>query len=92
MFREIFGEGIDLEEHHRRLARAISRRNMAVPWEGRRVVELITGFLKRAKEVDGVRDPDLDAWLDRFEREPDRAALDYWYEVHKGVTLALVRE
>ncbi len=41
-------------------------------------------FLRRKREVDGKQDPELLAWLARFEADKHAAGLDFWYEMHKG--------
>ncbi|NLH47212.1 MAG: aldehyde ferredoxin oxidoreductase [Myxococcales bacterium] len=90
IFRELYGESIDMLAHHRRLAQRLTARNQSNPWEGRRIVEIIAAFLRRKIEVEGQTDPELSAWHDRFLAEPKIAALDFWYEIHKGVRMALV--
>jgi glyceraldehyde-3-phosphate dehydrogenase (ferredoxin) len=42
-------------------------------------------FLKRHREVEGSSRPELQAWLDRFEKDKREAAFDFWYEIHKGI-------
>ena len=42
-------------------------------------------FLKRKRDVEGNTDPELGRWLDRFEADKHEAALDFWYEMHKGI-------
>lgn len=41
-------------------------------------------FLKNKKAVDKLDDPHPDHWLDMFDRDKDRAAFEFWYEMHKG--------
>ena len=35
--------------------------------------------------MDGNTDAELAEWIDRFEKDKQEAALDLWYEVHKGI-------
>jgi glyceraldehyde-3-phosphate dehydrogenase (ferredoxin) len=39
----------------------------------------------RHHDVEGDNDPDLLHWIDRFAKDKHAAALDFWYEVHKGI-------
>ena len=41
--------------------------------------------------VEGDTDKDLCAWMERFERDKTEAALEFWYEIHKG-THEVLRE
>jgi len=69
----------------RTTAARINARNSSVFWESSRSVDYIYTFLKRKKEVDGIKDPVLLSWLEKFETDRNAAALDFWYEIHKGV-------
>jgi len=42
-------------------------------------------FLVRKREVEGESRPELMEWLDKFRRDKFEAALEFWYEIHKGV-------
>ncbi|MFH1176701.1 MAG: aldehyde ferredoxin oxidoreductase C-terminal domain-containing protein [Acidobacteriota bacterium] len=65
-------------------ASRINSRNASVFWESERCIDLVHAFLRRKHEVDGNREPALLDWLDRFGRDKGAAALDFWYEMHKG--------
>jgi glyceraldehyde-3-phosphate dehydrogenase (ferredoxin) len=41
-------------------------------------------FIKRFKEVENGIGEDLDKWLAYFDKDKHAAALDFWYEMHKG--------
>jgi glyceraldehyde-3-phosphate dehydrogenase (ferredoxin) len=66
-------------------ASRINSRNASVYWESRRNVDLIHTFLRRRRDVEGDSDADLLTWLDRFEQDPEEAALGYWFEILKGI-------
>lgn len=68
-----------------RTAARINSRNSSVFWESERCFDFIHTFLKRKREVDGVKDPELDKWIEAFDKNRHDAALDFWYEIHKGI-------
>lgn len=76
-------------EQIRITASRINSRNSSVFWESERDIDLIHTFLKRKKTVEGHKDAELDKWLDYFERDKKEAALDFWYEMHKGIQESL---
>jgi glyceraldehyde-3-phosphate dehydrogenase (ferredoxin) len=88
MLPEIIGSlfGTKQEFLDRILATAsrINSRNSSVFWESERNADLVATFLKRRRDVDGDKNTDLASWIDRFEKNKAEAALDFWYEVHKG--------
>jgi glyceraldehyde-3-phosphate dehydrogenase (ferredoxin) len=63
----------------------IISRNYSMFWESERTIDYVHTFLKRKKEVDKIEDPELDEWLERFEKDKKTAALDFWYEIHRGI-------
>ncbi len=72
-------------------ASRINSRNSSVFWESERNADLVYAFLKRRRDVEGDTDKDLCAWMARFETDKTEAALDFWYEIHKG-THEVLRE
>jgi glyceraldehyde-3-phosphate dehydrogenase (ferredoxin) len=88
MLPEIMGSLYGLKDEYlercRLTAIRIGSRNAAVYWESARSAEFVHGFLRRRHEVAGDRDPSLVEWLDRFERDRDEAALEFWHEMRKG--------
>ncbi|NLV67051.1 MAG: aldehyde ferredoxin oxidoreductase [Spirochaetes bacterium] len=66
-------------------AARINARNSSVLWEGERNIDFIYNFLKRKRDVDGEKHPDLQKWIDEFEKDKKEAALSFWYEIHKGI-------
>ncbi len=63
----------------------INSRNASTFWESERNIDLLFTFLKRKKEVDKVDDPELENWIIRFNENKSSAALDFWYDIHKGI-------
>lgn len=65
-------------------ASRINSRNASVFWESARNIDFVHTFLKKLAIMDS-NNPDLNYWLGRFEADKEQAALDFWYEIHKGV-------
>ena len=70
-------------------ASRINSRNSSVFWESERNIDFIYTFLTRKREVEGNNDPDLCRWIDYFMRDKKEAALNFWYEMHKGTQESL---
>lgn len=89
MMPEVMGELFGLEEKFLKnishTASRINSRNASVFWESERNFDLIHSFIKRQKEIHGAKGDEINYWLDYFDRDKKLAALDYWYEIHKGV-------
>ena len=66
-------------------ASRINSRNAAIFWEPKRNRDFIHNFLRRQKGIEGQKDRDLDKWLEYFDRDKDEAALDFWFEISKGI-------
>jgi glyceraldehyde-3-phosphate dehydrogenase (ferredoxin) len=65
-------------------ASRINSRNASLFWEAGRNADITHAFLRRCRDVNGVRDAELDRWIARFDQDRREAALDFWYEMHKG--------
>jgi glyceraldehyde-3-phosphate dehydrogenase (ferredoxin) len=65
-------------------ASRINSRNASVFWESKRNIDYVHTFMKK-KAKSGDKSPELRFWLDKFNDDPKHAALDFWYEIHKGV-------
>jgi glyceraldehyde-3-phosphate dehydrogenase (ferredoxin) len=70
-------------------ASRINSRNSSVFWESERTVDLLHTFLLRKREVEGESHPELIEWLDKFRTDKNEAALNFWYEMHKGIQESL---
>jgi len=66
-------------------ASRINGRNSSVFWESNRNIDIIYTFLKRKQIVDGNNDTELSKWIGKFETNKKEAALNFWYEIHKGI-------
>jgi glyceraldehyde-3-phosphate dehydrogenase (ferredoxin) len=65
-------------------ASRINSRNASVFWEAGRNADMVYEFLRRCRDVGHVRQTELDEWVAHFEQDRREAALDFWYEMHKG--------
>jgi glyceraldehyde-3-phosphate dehydrogenase (ferredoxin) len=70
-------------------ASRINSRNSSVFWESERNMDLIQSFLERQKTVNNIQYPELDKWIDLFRKDKKEAALNFWYEIHKGAQESL---
>jgi glyceraldehyde-3-phosphate dehydrogenase (ferredoxin) len=88
MLPEIVGTVFGLREPFLQALEAtasrLNSRNVSAYWEPERAVDYVQRFLERRREVDGDTSPELSDWIDRFRRDKCEAALEFWYELHKG--------
>jgi glyceraldehyde-3-phosphate dehydrogenase (ferredoxin) len=70
-------------------ASRINSRNSSIFWESERNIDFVHTFLRRKKEVEGVKDAELDRWIEYFDKDREEAALSFWYEMHKGIQESL---
>jgi glyceraldehyde-3-phosphate dehydrogenase (ferredoxin) len=87
----LYGKKQEFLERIMATASRINSRNSSIFWESERNVDFVYTFLKRRRDVEGDTDKDLGAWIDRFEKDKAEAALEFWYEAHKG-THEVLRE
>lgn len=85
IIESLIGQKDEYLDNVRATAARINARNSSVFWESRRSIDYVFTFLKRKKEVEGDQNPELINWIKRFEDDIKSAALDFWYEIHKGV-------
>jgi glyceraldehyde-3-phosphate dehydrogenase (ferredoxin) len=64
-------------------ASRINSRNASIFWEGEINTDFIMTFLEKQK-LEGNTTAELEHWLERFKQNKQEAALDFWYEIHKG--------
>lgn len=86
----VYAKGQAFVEKVKMTASRINSRNASVFWEAGRNADLVYTFLKRRREVGQVQRPELDDWIRRFESDRREAALDFWYEMHKGAHESLL--
>lgn len=74
------------------LAKAIHDHQSArgVFWESERVVDMVFGFLEKW-EQDGLKEPELLAWLARFRADKWQAARDFWQALYAGMAEAFAQ-
>ncbi len=89
VFGSIFGMKDQLLASTAVTATRINSRNASVYWESERNIDLVLSFLKRTRDVEGETDPQLTEWITRFEKDRKEAALDWWFEMRKGVDESL---
>jgi glyceraldehyde-3-phosphate dehydrogenase (ferredoxin) len=70
-------------------ASRINSRNAAVFWESEADIEFVRSFLVRRRDVDKDASPGLEDWIRAFEADPHEAALDFWFEMRKGIDESL---
>jgi glyceraldehyde-3-phosphate dehydrogenase (ferredoxin) len=87
----LYGKKQEFLERIMATASRINSRNASIFWESERNADFVSTFLKRHRDVEGDTDQELRAWIERFEKDKTEAALDFWYEVHKG-THEVLRE
>ena len=85
----LYGDSKNFLEKISATASRINGRNSSIFWESERNIDYAYTFFKKKKEIDQVEDPELDKWLELFEKDKKNAAFEYWYEVHKGITSSL---
>lgn len=81
---KLFGQKEKFMQSIALTASRINSRNASVFWESKRNIDYVHTFLQKRKNT-GDTNPDLLHWLERFDQNPRAAALDFWYEIHKGV-------
>jgi glyceraldehyde-3-phosphate dehydrogenase (ferredoxin) len=93
MLPEIVGTLFGMKEQYldriAATAGRINSRNSSIFWESGRNIDFVHSFLKRKHEVEGDSNPELLAWIDKFEKDKREASLEYWYEIHKGIQESL---
>ncbi|NLF42188.1 MAG: aldehyde ferredoxin oxidoreductase, partial [Bacteroidales bacterium] len=65
-------------------ASRINSRNASIFWESALNIDFVYSFLKKQKD-EGNNHPELEHWLNRFDSDKHNAALDFWYDIHKGI-------
>jgi glyceraldehyde-3-phosphate dehydrogenase (ferredoxin) len=89
IFGSIFGLKDELLASTSVTASRINSRNASVYWESVRNIDFVLTFLKRLRDVEGEKDPQLLDWIGRFEKDRGEAALDWWFEMRKGIDESL---
>lgn len=90
IIEQLYGMGRKYLQSIENTASRINGRNSSIFWESERNIDFIYTFLKRKQTIDKSEDPDLLHWINRFEQDKKAAALDFWYEIHKGAHESLL--
>lgn len=79
----LFGIKERFLQNLRLTATRINSRNACIFWESGRNIDFLVQFLhQRASEEDN---PELNQWIKAFEKNKNEAAMEFWYEIHKGI-------
>ncbi|HRY84518.1 MAG TPA: aldehyde ferredoxin oxidoreductase C-terminal domain-containing protein, partial [Candidatus Cloacimonadota bacterium] len=87
----LYGKGAALLLNTHISSRRINCRNSSVFWESERAIDLVHQYLLRER-ANGCSEENLDHWITRFTENKHEAALDYWYEIRKGIDESLREE
>jgi glyceraldehyde-3-phosphate dehydrogenase (ferredoxin) len=71
------------------LASRINSRNASGYWEASRNLDFVQAFLVRRRDVEGDKSPELQTWIEAFEKDKNEAGLSFWYEMRKGIDESL---
>ena len=67
------------------LAAEINTHNTTQPWEGERILDFVSTFLERKRDVDGDTRPELLKWIEAFETDKAAAGLKFWEALRQGM-------
>jgi glyceraldehyde-3-phosphate dehydrogenase (ferredoxin) len=85
VIESLFGLKDKFIEKVNKTACIINSRNASGFWESQRNIDYIYTYLKRKHEIEDENREELLSWIKRFEQNDKEAALDFWYEIHKGI-------
>lgn len=93
MIPEIIGSLFDMKdlflEKVHQTACHINTRNASIFWEAERNIDFVYTFLKRKQVINNEKSKELSRWIDYFEKDKKEASMNFWYEMHKGMTESL---
>ena len=89
MMPEVIGSLYGMENEYidriNKLCHRIGSRNSSTFWESERNFDFLNSFLIREHEIEGNNSKELLKWIDFFKKDKREAALEFWYETHKGI-------
>ncbi len=80
---KLFGDKESFLSTIKMTASRIHSRNASIFWESKRNADFIQSFIEK-KIREGNEDSCLKQWSEKFKKDKDEAALEFWYEIHKG--------
>ena len=83
IIEELFGVKDKFLENIDITASRISSRNASVFLESERSVDIIHTFLRRIHDIEKNDNKELLKWINYFDEDKNKAALDFWYEINK---------
>ncbi|MDD2804599.1 MAG: aldehyde ferredoxin oxidoreductase N-terminal domain-containing protein [Elusimicrobiales bacterium] len=89
IIEKLWGDSARFLDVIKATAGRINSRNVAVFWESERNMDYLLGFLKRKRDTEGDKNPALDKWIKAFDADKRGAALDFWFEIRKGISETL---
>ncbi|MFQ3620428.1 MAG: aldehyde ferredoxin oxidoreductase C-terminal domain-containing protein [Spirochaetales bacterium] len=89
IFQSLYGKGEAFLSAVSVAASRINSRNASVYWESEANLAFVQCFLERVLTVEKKEDPDLRYWVEQFQKNKQEAALNYWFEVRKGIDESL---
>jgi glyceraldehyde-3-phosphate dehydrogenase (ferredoxin) len=84
---------VDFKARQFELAKAIYARegSKSQPWASERIADMLLGFLKHWRD-NGLQNPELDDWLERFQTDKKAAMRDFWQAIYQGQKKAFAGE
>jgi len=89
IIEKVWGDSARFLDVIKATAGRINSRNVAVFWESERNIDYLLGFLKRKRDTEGDKNPALEKWIQAFDADKRGAALDFWFEIRKGISETL---
>jgi len=71
------------------LASRLHSHNSPIFWESKANIDFLHTFLRRKRDTEREQDPRLGEWLEKFSRDQEEAAREFWYETLKGIDESL---
>lgn len=86
-----YGLKVDYKAHQFFLAKAIYERENSkdVLWETEKNADLVLSFLEMWQR-NGLKNAELDQWVERFHADKSAAAREFWKEIRRGIAQAFV--
>ncbi|MCX7954362.1 MAG: hypothetical protein N3A01_04125 [Bacteroidales bacterium] len=81
---KIYNKKYEYKECIKNIANWINSRNASVFWESERNIDFVSCFIQK-KFNEGNINSDLEYWYNKFKEDKNKAAFDFWYEIHKGI-------